>query len=152
MTRILLALAACAALYAQQNLVSPEIAPDSRVTFRVAAPKAAEVLFYGDWMPVGKTLPMTKNAEGVWSLTTNSLPPSVYIYHFVVDGLTIADPINPRMKLRARTSASLLEVPGTGQNEWQPRDVPHGTVEINYQKSKVLNGETRSFWIYTPPG
>jgi enterochelin esterase family protein len=152
MTRIILALAACASLYAQQTIVSPEIAPDSRVTFRVAAPKATEVLFYGDWMPTGKTLPMSKDANGVWSLTTNPLPPSVYIYHFVVDGLTIADPVNPRMKLRARTSASLLEVPGTGQNEWQPRDVPHGTVEINYQKSKVLNGETRSFWIYTPPG
>ena len=103
-------------------------------------------------MPVGKTLPMTKGDGGVWSLTTNPLPPSVYIYHFVVDGMTIADPVNPRMKLRARTSASLLEVPGTGQNEWQPRDVPHGTVEINYQKSKVLNGETRWVWIYTPPG
>lgn len=152
MTRIIVLLAASAALFAQQNLVSPEIAPDSRVTFRVAAPKAAEVLFYGDWMPVGKTLPMTKGTDGVWSLTTAPLPPSVYIYHFVVDGMTIADPVNPRMKLRARTSASLLEVPGNGQNEWQPRDVPHGTVEINYQKSKVLNGETRWVWIYTPPG
>lgn len=153
MIRILLLLAACAGLWAQApNLVSPEVAADGRVTFRVAAPKASEVLFYGDWMPVGKTVPMAKGEGGVWSYTTTPLPPSVYIYHFVVDGMTIADPINPRMKLRARTSASLLEVPGSGQGEWQPRDVPHGTVEINYQKSKVLNGETRWVWIYTPPG
>jgi len=151
MNRVLVLLAASACLFGQ-NIVSPEVLPDSRVTFRVAAPKATEVLFYGDFMPVGTTKPMTKDAKGVWSYTTDVLPPSVYIYHFVVDGVTMADPINPRIKLRARTSASLLEVPGAGNAEWQPRDVPHGTVEINYQKSKVLNGETRWIWIYTPPG
>ncbi|MBI2689906.1 MAG: esterase [Acidobacteria bacterium] len=151
MNRAILLLAACAGLWAQ-NVVSPEIAAGSRVTFRMAAPKASEVLLYGDWMPVGTTKPMTKGGDGVWSITTDALPPSVYIYHFVVDGVTMADPVNPRMKLRARTSASLLEVPGDGHAVWQPRDVPHGTVEINYQKSKVLNGETRWVWIYTPPG
>ncbi len=148
---IALLLLAAAGLVAQ-NVVSPEVAADNRVTFRVAAPKATEVSFFGDWMPTGKTLPMTKDAAGVWSVTTGPLPPSVYIYHFVVDGMTIADPVNPRIKLRARTSASLLEVPGPGNAVWQPRDVPHGNVEINYQKSKVLNGETRWIWIYTPPG
>ncbi len=35
---------------------------------------------------------------------------------------------------------------------WQARDVPHGKVEINWQRSTVLNGETRWIWIYTPPG
>lgn len=151
MNRVLLLLAASAGL-AAQALVSPDVGPDSRVTFRIAAPKASEVLFYGDWMPVGSAKPMEKNAAGIWSLTTDPLPPSVYIYHFIVDGITMADPVNPRIKLRARTSASLLEVPGDGNGIWQPRDVPHGAVEINYQKSKVLNGETRWIWIYTPPG
>ncbi len=56
------------------------------------------------------------------------------------------------MKLRARTSASLLEVPAATASLWDARDVPHGSVEINYQKSKALNGETRAFWVYTPPG
>ncbi|MBL8241319.1 MAG: esterase [Bryobacterales bacterium] len=151
MTRILLYLTAGLTL-AAQNVVSPEVAADGRVTFRLAAPKAADVLFYGDWMPVGTSKPMAKGANGVWSITTEPLTPSVYIYHFVVDGVTMADPVNPRMKLRARTSASLLEVPGDGNAVWQARNVPHGTVEINYQKSKVLNGETRWVWIYTPPG
>jgi len=147
----MLLLAACAGLMAQP-VVSPEVGADSRVTFRVAAPKASEVLFYGDWMPVGTSKAMQKGTSGVWSITTDALPPSVYIYHFVVDGVTMADPVNPRIKLRARTSASLLEVPGKGDAEWQARDVPHGNVEINWQKSKALNGETRWIWIYTPPG
>jgi enterochelin esterase family protein len=133
-------------------LVSPEVHPDRRVTFRVAAPKAAEVTFFGDWMAIGAKQKMTKDAEGIWSVTLGPLPPSVYIYTFSVDGMTIADPVNPRVKLRARTSASLLEVPDNPAGLWEARDVPHGAVEINWQKSKALNGETRWIWIYTPPG
>lgn len=150
MMRVLLLLTACATW--AQSVVSPDVAADGRVTFRMAAPKATEVALYGDWMPVGTSKPMTKGDGGVWSITTDALPPSVYIYHFIADGVTMADPVNPRIKLRARTSASLLEVPGDGNAVWQARDVPHGNVEINWQKSKALNGETRWIWIYTPPG
>lgn len=151
MNRVFLFLVCACALWTQ-TVVSPEVSGDHRVTFRVAAPKASEVLFYGDWMKVGTTKAMQKDSAGVWSITTEPLPPSVYIYHFVVDGVTMADPVNPRVKLRARTSASLLEVPGDGNAVWQARNVPHGAVEINWQNSKVLNGEARWVWIYTPPG
>ena len=105
MNRALLFLAAAAALVGQA-VVSPEVNTGGNVTFRITAPKAAEVLFYGDFMPVGTTKPMQKDAKGIWSITIDSLPPSVYIYHFAVDGVTMADPVNPRMKLRARTSAA----------------------------------------------
>jgi enterochelin esterase family protein len=103
-------------------------------------------------MPVGSAEKMTKDASGVWSVTLGPLPPSIYLYSFTVDGMTIADPVNPRMKLRARTSASMVEVPAETPALWQERDVPHGSVQINWQKSKAIHGETRWFWVYTPPG
>jgi enterochelin esterase-like enzyme len=134
------------------SVTSPEIHADRRVTFRVLAPKATGVAFFGDWMTPNTSKPMSKGEGGVWSLTVGPLEPSIYIYHFLIDGVTMADPVNPRIKLRARTSASLLEITGQPPTIWDARDVPHGTVEINYQKSKVLQGETRSFWVYTPPG
>jgi enterochelin esterase-like enzyme len=137
---------------APDTLVSPEVHPDRRVTFRVRAPKASEVTFTGDWMPTDGREAMKKDAEGVWSVTLGPLPPSIYLYTFSLDGVTIADPVNPRVKLRSRTSASLVEVPAEPAALWQTRDVPHGKVEINWQRSAVLNGETRSIWIYTPPG
>jgi enterochelin esterase family protein len=134
------------------TLVSPEVHPDRRVTFRVRAPKANEVTFTGDWMPTNGWEAMKKDAEGIWSVTLGPLPPSIYLYTFSLDGVTIADPVNPRVKLRSRTSASLVEVPDDPAALWQARDVPHGKVEINWQRSTVLNGETRWIWIYTPPG
>jgi hypothetical protein len=149
---LVFAILSCALAQTPASIVSPEVHGDSRVTFRVQAPKATDVKFFGDWMPVGTPEPMTKGADGVWSITVGPLEPSIYIYHFVVDGMTIADPVNPRMKLRARTSASLVEIPPKEPALWQPRDVPHGAVEVNWQKSKVLDGDTRWIWVYTPPG
>jgi enterochelin esterase family protein len=148
---VLLVLLAVPARAQNQNLASPEVHPDKRVTFRVAAPKASDVTFFGDWMKTGTSEKMSRAEDGVWSITLGPLPPSIYLYSFTVDGITMADPVNPRIKLRSRTSASMVEVPAEPPAVWQERDVPHGKVEINWQKSKTL-GDTRWIWIYTPPG
>ncbi|MBL8218635.1 MAG: esterase [Bryobacterales bacterium] len=152
---LLLAATACFAQNvpnAADTLVSPEVHSDRKVTFRVLAPRASDVSFFGDWMPTNTREKMTRQQGGIWTVTLGPLPPSVYLYSFIVDGMMIADPVNPRIKLRARTSASMVEVPAETPAFWQIRDVPHGDVQINYQKSKALNGETRWIWIYTPPG
>ena len=141
-------------LSAQQppRVVSPEVHPDRKVTFRIRAAKASDVTLTGDWLGSTPAPKLAKDDAGVWSVTLGPFEPSVYIYSFTVDGVAMADPVNPKMKLRAATSASLLEVPGSPAAFWEPRDVPHGAVEINWQKSKAINGETRAIWIYTPPG
>ena len=87
---------------------------------------------------------MTKDATGVWSVTSDPLEPTVHLYFFTVDGQAIADPINPRMKLRVRTSASLVEVPGTPVPPWQVRDVPHGSVDWNVHHSTATTTPTSS--------
>lgn len=129
---------------------SPEVHADRRVTLRIAAPKASEVTLTTDWL--GSPQKMEKGADGTWSVTVGPLAPSSYIYSFNVDSVAIPDPINPRIKLRARTSASIFEVPAATPALDEVRDVPHGAVELNWHKSAVLGGETRSFSVYAPPG
>jgi len=141
---------------AADTLVSPEVHPDRTVTFRVRAPQASTVTLTGDWLATpasatGGPLPMTKDASGVWSVTSAPLEATVHLYFFTLDGLAIADPINPRIKLRTRTSASLVEVPGTPVPVWQFRDVPHGSVDWNWQHSTAYN-DTHEFLVYLPPG
>lgn len=133
------------------GLVSPEVHADGKVTFRMRAPKAAEVTLFGDWMPVGSKHPLTKDAEGVWSTTISGIEATIHLYSFTVDGVTMADPVNPRIKLRQRTSASLVEIPAKGA-PWEVRDVPHGSVESNWLRTAVINGETRQVFVYLPPG
>lgn len=147
----LLVAAVCAAQTqptAADRVVSPEVAGGS-VTFRIYAPKAESVTLNGDWMKLGARVPMTKGADGVWTVTQGPFEPQVHLYSFNVDGMNIADPVNPRIKLRARTSASLVEIPGDAP--WIAKEVPHGKVEMVTHHSKVLSG-VREVFVYTPPG
>lgn len=130
-------------------LVSPEVLSDRRVTFRVSAPKATAVTMKGDWHDDVKSL--VKDEKGVWSLTLGPFAPSKYIYNFTVDGVVIADPANPLVKLRQQGQGSFFNVPGDTLGLGDARDVPHGAIELNSQKSVVLS-ETRGFLVYTPPG
>ncbi len=133
-------------------ILSPEVHQDRRVTFRLHAPNASAVALVTDWMARGTSEPLSKGPGGVWSVTIGPLEPSTYIYGFQVDGTAMADPVNPRIKLRALGSGSLVEVPPDANAVWREQDVPHGKVEINWRKSTVLGGETRWIWVYTPPG
>jgi len=148
---LLTSVAAFAQAPRMDTLVSPDVHPDRRVTFRMRAPKASDVSLFGDWMLPETKQAMTRDEQGVWSATVGPLEPGLAIYAFTVDGVTTPDPVNPRIKLRARTSASLVEVPGSPAELWEARDVPHGTVEVNWQKSAVI-GDTRAYHVYTPPG
>ena len=58
----------------RRPVVSPDIQPDHRVTFRLAAPKATEVILNGDWEG-GSAVPMMKDDQGVFSATVGPLAP-----------------------------------------------------------------------------
>lgn len=128
--------------------ISPEVHDDGRVTFRVKAPKAEQVLVLGDWLKRGETLMMAKGEDGIWTATAGSFPPGNHIYGFEIDGVQTPDPENASVKLRASRAGSYFHVPGDAL--WQPGNAAHGNVEINYHRSRTL-GDTRWFSVYTPP-
>jgi enterochelin esterase family protein len=130
--------------------LSPEVHADRKVTFRIQAPRAAEVTFNGDWI-AGDKPKLAKGDKGIWSVTLGPLAPGLFIYSFNVDGVAAPDPLNPDIKLRARSAGSIVVVPGEGPNFWDARDVPHGTVEVTWHRSAVL-GQMRQLWVYLPPG
>jgi enterochelin esterase family protein len=157
-----LALAAYATAFAQrprQNApaVSPEVSADGHVTFRLRAPGAKEVTLRGEWVAAGgidvsPPVAMTRDESGVWSVTVGPLPSEVLAYSFNVDGLTIADPQNRDVKLAANGAAqSLVAIPGNPPRVHDIRDVPHGIVQENWYRSKAAGGQTRHFFVYTPP-
>src|SRR5256885_16001145 len=76
-------------------LVSPEVHSDSSVTFRFRAPNAVEVKVAREGT---EPVPMQKDEQGVWSVTTAALSPDYYGYSFVADGVRLIDPSNPLLK------------------------------------------------------
>ncbi|MHC4570675.1 MAG: alpha/beta hydrolase-fold protein [Planctomycetota bacterium] len=129
------------------QIISPEVHPDRRVTFRLRAPQATRVDVSVQFAQ-GKQS-MKKDEGGLWSITLGPAEPDIYVYSFIVDGLEIADPVNPVIKFW-RTSKNLVEVPGDKPMFFQQRRVPHGVVHIHKYESKSL-GVTRGLYIYTPP-
>jgi enterochelin esterase-like enzyme len=131
-----------------QPVVSPEVLSDSRVVFRLRAPNAREVAVAREG---AERILMQKDDQGVWTLTTEPLDPDLYAYSFVVDGLTILDPVNPVTKPNILNMQSLLHVPGPSSVPWEIRDVPRGTLHRHFYRSAVV-GDYRDFFVYTPPG
>jgi para-nitrobenzyl esterase len=133
------------------TLVSAEIAPDRRVTFRIYAPRASEVLLTGDLIDGYATAPLTRGDRGVWSVTVGPLDPDYYSYSFVVDGVKTIDPKNPEIKQGVRSVDSMVLVPGPGAEYLEASPVPHGEIRIAWYESTTL-GEQRRLHVYAPPG
>ena len=130
-------------------IVSPEIEAGGRVTFRIRAPQAKEVVLRAQWMKDQAV--MARADEGVWSTTIESVPAGVWEYSFAVDGLNLLDPRNPSFKPQREPQKSILHIPSTPSAAWDWQDVPHGTVHQHGYASKAL-GRPRELWVYTPPG
>ena len=130
------------------TLKSTEVASDKKVTFRIYAPKADEVSVGGDFGQGGK---MTKDDQGVWSLTVGPLTPDFYSYTFTVDGVRTVDPKNPMIKQGVSSLESMFLVPGDEAEFEATKDVPHGEVRAVWYRSGTL-GEPRRMHVYTPPG
>ena len=131
-------------------VVSPEITPDRRIVFRLAAPAAKQVTVAGELD--GEPHPMTRGADGVWTVTVGPLPPDIYTYAFNVDGVSALDPQNANTKYGYGMfgPVSVVQVPGDTLQFYDVKPVPHGEVRIRPYVSRTL-GVSRTVWVYTPP-
>ena len=131
-------------------LHSPEVLPDGRVTFRLAAPKATEVLVRGNW-DSSKPAALAKGGNGDWSVTVGPLAPELWTYTYSVDGVTTLDPGNSGVVRDGVRYLNSLLVPGTASALYQTGAIPHGSVSAVWYPSAALK-INRRMTVYTPPG
>ncbi len=130
---------------------SPEIHPDRTVTFRLSAPKAAEVTLNGSWEGA-RDIQMTKDPSGVWSVTVGPLGAQLWGYWYLVDGVKALDPGNGETQRDGSRIDNLLMISGPASDLWDFKDVPHGTMQIVWYPSPTLKEARRRMYVYTPPG
>ena len=126
---------------------SPEVSADGKLTARLRAPNAKEVM-----LVVGnQRVPLTKDDRGVWSGTSDVLKPDVYMYQFSVDGMTVNDPSNPNLATSFGTGGrSVVTIPGPVA--WAPvESVAKGAV-TRFRYHSDVAGDDRDFYVYTPAG
>jgi enterochelin esterase-like enzyme len=135
----------------------PELQADGSAVFRFEMPSAQSVDLHLEGKP--DPFPMTKGADGVWSVSVPGLAPEYYSYTFVVDGkpgvtgsgTEVADPHNTLVKTSFFRVQSVFLVPGKPAEPWEEANVPHGVVHHHYYHSNIV-GIDSQYYVYTPPG
>lgn len=121
---------------------------DGTVTFNYKNDKAKEVLV--DVQFAGRN-PMTRNADGVWTLTLGPAAPDMYPYCFIVDGVSVMDPENNLYFPNEGFKNSILEIPAQKSDlAHDIKNVPHGKMEYVRYYSNSLGG-TNNAIVYLPP-
>jgi enterochelin esterase-like enzyme len=129
---------------------TPSIHSDRRITFSLKAPDAASLqVAGGDGLGTGP-FPMTKGADGTWSVTTPPSVPGFHYYWFVLNGVTVNDPASETYFGYGKETSG-VEVPEAGADFYTIQKVPHGEVRARWYLSKTT-GEWRRAFVYTPPG
>lgn len=119
----------------------PRILPDRSVIFRVKADDAREVRI-GEYE-------LTRSDDGFWKVKTKPFAPGFHYYSVVVDGFVTTDPGSQTFFGGLRQSSG-IEIPGPESELFAVKNVPHGTVRIDWYFSRVSN-KWRRIFVYTPP-
>jgi enterochelin esterase-like enzyme len=135
----------------------PEVQVDGTAVFHLAMPSAQNVELHLEGRK--NAIPMTKDADGVWSTSVSGLAPEFYSYTFVVDGkagtpgsgTAVVDPHNNFIKTSFFVNESVFLVPGAPPRPWEAANVPHGVVHHHYYHSGIV-GIDSQYYVYTPPG
>src|SRR5690606_35477067 len=130
------------------SFVSPQVNADNTVVFRYLAPKANEVKLSAQFQK--EPVAMVKDTAGVWSVTVGPVKPDMYPYHFIVDGISVADSRNSAIFPNEGFQNSIVEITGDTPLVHTLQSVPHGTVSYRYYSSPELG--LRPVVIHTPPG
>lgn len=133
---------------------SPVVNADGTVTFNFYDPTAQSVSVFGDFNEIsGQQLPMTKQADGVWTATTAVLAPELYSYSLTVDGQRFVDPANSYVNRDISTLSNIFIVSKTENDKghlYAVNNVAHGTLSRVWYDSPTL-GQQRRMTIYLPP-
>jgi enterochelin esterase family protein len=141
------------AFRATARIVSPEILPDNRVTFRLYSKDASRVTVSGEWQTGGGAGEiLVKNDSGMFTITVGPMKPELYGYTFSVDGVGTIDPNNVQVRRDGARYQSFFIIPGQESDLYfQKNGVPHGTVSKIWYNSPVIGIDRRAY-VYTPAG
>jgi len=131
----------------------PVVNPDKTVTFRYYAPGADTVQVNGDFLSEKERPALMKNnGNGLWEFTTSApVQPEIYTYSYIVDNQKVLDPLNMFVWRNISDLYNIFIIPGERTENYQIKDVPHGTVSAVWYNSPSLQMNRRMV-VYTPAG
>jgi enterochelin esterase-like enzyme len=132
------------------TLQTVTVGPDNRVTFKFYAPQASSVTVSGDFLMGAPPANLVKGEDGVWSFTSNPIPPDSYTYNFTMDGVMVLDTRNSNFREDPNALFNFFDMSGPDSDFEALHNVPHGRVEQVIYHSNSLSTERR-MRVYLPP-
>ena len=134
----------------------PAINADGSISFHFTAPTAQKVQVQpgdaaGEHSGMGAgPFDMTRDKDGVWSVTIPPGVPGFHYYWLMADGVPVNDPSSETF-FGYNKETSGIDVPEPGVDFYLPKAVPHGQVRSLWYYSKITQAWRRAN-VYTPPG
>ena len=122
-------------------ILSPEYSQDS-IIFRMKAPDAQKVELECEILP--DCLPMTKDADGIWTVTMTDYATETFKYCFIIDGTRVADPQNMLLSPDRGFKYSIADNPYGPFSLAQMGDIPHGRTSYDPERQEA--------WYMSPMG
>ncbi len=136
--------------FGRQSVVSPELTA-TKLTFRLAAPQASSVTIKPSWSPwEEKPFAMTKDDQGVWSISFDRPAPELYTYDFYVDGVKVLDPSNILVLRDGPRYMNAVLVDGDFASLYKEAG-KRGNLNLEWYDSPT-DGMLRRMYVYTPYG
>jgi len=138
----------------------PRVYADGRVVFKVHLPFAKSVQLEGGQGLCRKPIPMSKDADGNWTVTLGPTVMGFHYYWFNVDGTQMNDPGSETFFGYGKETSG-IEIPDPEQISsdlvtapvipfYAPHAGPHGQLHEHWYRSGVT-GKWRRCVVYTPP-
>ena len=128
----------------QDNKQYPMVNSQRMVRAQIKAPKAT---FVGLDI-AGKIYEMTKDADGVWTGTSEPQDEGFHYYQLNIDGASVPDP-GSLYYYGASRWGSGIEIPSTDQDFWQVKNVPQGSMSEVFYWSTYTE-QMRRCHVYLP--
>jgi len=135
----------------------PVVNQDRSVTFRLKAPLAHSVQIEpvngqpenNGFNGLGKEIyELTRDENGIWSITTPPAVPGLHTYWLVVDGVRVNDTTSKSYGSQVMQACG-VEIPEPGVDFYDIKDVPHGEVRMKWYYSEITNMWRRAY-VYIP--
>lgn len=111
--------------------------------FRAEGAKTVEVDIWGM-----DSQAMQKDSDGWWTCEVTGIEKGFHYYGIRVNGVNVLDG-NAPVGYGGFKAINYLEMPEEDFGEYRLRQVPHGTVHLNYYQS-AETGRTKLCYVYTP--
>jgi len=122
---------------------------DGTVTFNYRNDSAEHVQLMVQFAPKRQDM-VRDSITGLWSVTLGNADPDIYPYNFIVDGMPVMDDQCDEWFPNEGFKSSLLTVPSKdGQELYDLKDIPHGSVDYITYYSKTIGGYNKAL-VYMP--